>query len=372
MDSLKYTLLNFPGWRTKSKYLVIQSDDWGSERVPSNELRDKLGSLEGIGINDAYAQYDSLCSPEDIEAMYEVLGRHKDSVGRHPIITANVIMGNPDFLKIIESGFQEYYWEPLKETFERNEIEESLSLWKQGIDGGLMDFQYHGREHVNVPFWLNALKHGPRSVRLAAELNVFGVDFANLGLRKNNCLAAWDFNSREQEDEVIKSIGEGLDAFMDYFGKDSVSVIAPSYTWSNRIEEFLLSKGVRDMQGIMFQKHPVPGKENYKRVLRITRKSTEGRLGYQMRNVFFEPSLHGHRDQVKSALLRIEQAFSAGKPGIICMHRINFSGSRNVTNREKSLEQLNSLLAAVVKKWPEVQFIGSSELAAIKSRMIQD
>ena len=37
-----HNLLNIPGWRTKRKIVVIESDDWGSIRMPSRDIYEKL------------------------------------------------------------------------------------------------------------------------------------------------------------------------------------------------------------------------------------------------------------------------------------------------------------------------------------------
>jgi len=35
---------NIPGWRTNRRIVVIESDDWGSIRMPSNDTHAKLVS----------------------------------------------------------------------------------------------------------------------------------------------------------------------------------------------------------------------------------------------------------------------------------------------------------------------------------------
>ena len=35
---ISHNLLNIPGWRTKRKLVVIESDDWGAIRMPSKEI----------------------------------------------------------------------------------------------------------------------------------------------------------------------------------------------------------------------------------------------------------------------------------------------------------------------------------------------
>ena len=41
-QTITHNLLNVPGWRTNRHIVVIESDDWGSIRMPSKEVYDKL------------------------------------------------------------------------------------------------------------------------------------------------------------------------------------------------------------------------------------------------------------------------------------------------------------------------------------------
>lgn len=38
-DTAKRHFLNLPGWHTRRKIVVIESDDWGSIRMPSKEVK---------------------------------------------------------------------------------------------------------------------------------------------------------------------------------------------------------------------------------------------------------------------------------------------------------------------------------------------
>ena len=96
-SALKYRILNSPGYKTKKKYVIIQSDDWGSIRMPSNEIRKSLSKHKGLSVDDLYSQYDSLCTPKDLDALFDTLRKFRDTEGNHPIITANAVMTNPDF-----------------------------------------------------------------------------------------------------------------------------------------------------------------------------------------------------------------------------------------------------------------------------------
>ena len=98
-----------------------------------------------------------------------------------------------------------------------------------------------------------------------------------------------------------------------------------------------------------------------KRINWSGRKNIYG-LNYLIRNVFFEPALSPTFNWEADALNRINTSFFWGKPAIISMHRINFVGGLSEENRAQNLKRLKSLIDAVVKMWPEIEFLGSHEL----------
>ena len=91
---------------------MIESDDWGSIRMPSKKVFNSLQSQNLYPENDAYLKYDALATDQDMLALFEVLNSVKDKNNAPAILTANAVMGNPDFNKIMASNFQEYFWEP--------------------------------------------------------------------------------------------------------------------------------------------------------------------------------------------------------------------------------------------------------------------
>ena len=94
-------LQNLPGIKTNRKIVVIESDDWGSIRMPSRKVYDQLFK-KGYKVDlDPYMKYDCMANSNDLEALFEVLSSVQDKNGRNAIITANTIMANPDFEKIM-------------------------------------------------------------------------------------------------------------------------------------------------------------------------------------------------------------------------------------------------------------------------------
>ena len=115
-SSVSHNLLNISGWRTRRKIVVFESDDWGSIRMPSMEVYSEFRN-KGLNLTQTdYNRLDSLESNDDLSMLFDVLRSYRDRNDRHPVFTANIVVGNPDFDRIRSSKFIEYYFEPVTET----------------------------------------------------------------------------------------------------------------------------------------------------------------------------------------------------------------------------------------------------------------
>jgi len=83
---------------------------------------------------------------------------------------------------------------------------------------------------------------------------------------------------------------------------------------------------------------------------------------YLVRNVHFEPSSDLNSDWVRLALKDISIAFRLRKPAVVSTHRVNYMGGLQVSNRDRGVTLLKSLLGRVVKRWPDVEFLSAVEL----------
>lgn len=365
IKALTHNLLNIPGWRTKRHIVVIESDDWGSVRMPSKTVYDEF-LRRGVRVDrDPYCRYDGLATVDDLSALFDVLSSVRDKNGRHAVVTANAVVANPVFDKIKETGFQEYFYELFTETLNRSEAHKgAFEMWKQGMSEGVFHPQLHGREHLNVKKWLRTLREGDEVTRLAFELGTFGLTSSVDPLIKRNYMGA--FNSGLDEDivEYNQIINEGLLMFEQLFGYKSESFIATTYTWNPKIEPNLEANGVKYLQGMVHQHVPLDDDSTFKwkKDNFIGRKSPAG-LTYLMRNCYFEPSQNS--EGLYECLNRINIAFRWRKPAIICMHRLNVIGSLVEGNRTKNLADLKTLLHTVVRQWPDVEFMSSDQLGHI-------
>lgn len=361
-QTITHNLLNIPGWHTNRKIVVIESDDWGSVRMPSREVYEEF-LRKGVAVDrDPYCRYDCLATADDLSALFDVLTSVKDKNGHHAVLTADAVVANPVFDKIKESGFTEFFYEPFTETLKRSSKHEgAFELWKQGMTTGIFHPQFHGREHLNVKKWMRALQEGDEVTRLAFDLGSFGLTSDVDPRIKLNYMGA--FNSGLDQDiaEYDSILTEGLQLFEQLFGYKSESFIATTYTWSPKIEPILKRNGVKFLQGMVHQHIPLDDDTTfaYKKDNFCGRKSNNG-LTYLMRNCYFEPS-QGSAD-ARDCLERVKIAFRWHKPATISMHRLNVIGAIDESNRTKNLADLKWLLKEIVRLYPDVEFMSSDEL----------
>lgn len=356
---LSASQINRSGKRVSEKLVIIESDDWGAIRTPSKEAL-KAFHKRGLDIGNSIYKVDALESQTDLELLFEVLSKHKGSDGKPAKMTANAIMANPDFDKIRESNFTEFHYERFTDTFNKYpEHANNLSLWKQGMEDQIFQPQFHGREHLNYKRWLRVL----RSQNEAAHF-CFNWGATYSGVADYSFMEAYDWDSPTDIPEQLQVLEEGLNIFKETLGFASKSFIAPCYNWDPKIEPLLKEHGVKWLQGIRSQLIPTGTFDHYSPLKHYFGEHNALGLKYNVRNCVFEPSMNPDRDWVNSCMAQIASAFHWHKPAVICSHRINFVGYIDEKNRDRGLKDLNFLLKAIVKKWPEVQFISTDELDA--------
>lgn len=364
---LTKNLINVPGWRTGRKIVVIESDDWGSIRMPSSEVYSKFLS-KGFDITKSdYNRIDTLEDSNDLTLLYDILDSYKDSAGNPPVITANIVVGNPDFQRIKKSDFVEYHFEPVSETLKRYPGRDRVvSLWKKGNEMGLFHPQFHAREHVNIVRWMDALRK-----RTPEMMFTFDNETTFSGDGDYNFMEVLDYNTPADLKIMKESLSEGLDLFEKIFGYRSKSFIPPCYTWNSDIEETLYEKGVKYIQGLVVQSIPTGTFGNYRKKIHFLGNRNAFGQYFLIRNAFFEPSLTESSDPVGECLNRINIAFRWHKPSIICSHRINFMGSLIEKNRSANLKLLDELLRRILKQWPDVEFMTSDQLGDLIAESVE-
>ena len=365
-SKVTHALMLLKDHRVKQHIVVFESDDWGSIRMPSLGV---LRHLDAQGVKvplpQSYDSLDTLASNDDMELLMEVLSSVKDAKGKPAKMTLNCCVANPDFEKIKESSFQEYFYEPFTETLKRYpHHDRAFNLWKEGIAHGVFRPQFHGREHLNPQKWMRWLQKGEPSVMSAFEENCYSVSVIENGKRET-CLEAYRIESEEEFVTVRQSIREGLELFEKLFGFHSSSMIAPCYTWDEYVEEEAASNGIRSIQGGYIQRHSDWQRSLGKRVTGhfFGEKNHFGQC-YTVRNCSFEPS-QIESESTDSCLDDIQRAFKWHLPAVVSCHRLNFIGELKPTNRDNNLREFKRLLKMIKEKYPDVEFMSSDELGKI-------
>lgn len=354
------------GWRTNRKIVVFESDDWGSIRMPSQKAYDAL-IKNGIPVNKSkYNTLDCLENQQDLEDLFELLSSLKTQNGQHPKITFNTVMQNPNFDAIKEKEFTEFVGEDFWNSYQTYYGENNLSIWLKAIGEGLMQPQFHAKQHLNPYLWLKDLRNNYKETKIAFDYSFFGLTTKTSSPYKNHYLATYSSESAEEFDYIKNDLEVGLDEFEKLFGFPSQTFIACNYTWPKELENTLKTKGIKIIQGQNVQLRPnieKQGKISY--VRHYTGEINKLGISYTTRNIIFEPYLDKNLDWVEKSLKEIENAFFWKKPAIFSTHRINFVGGLVEENKNINLTLFKKLLKKIIEKHPDVEFMTSDELSAL-------
>ncbi|MBE0653136.1 MAG: hypothetical protein IH594_05035 [Bacteroidales bacterium] len=349
---------NIPGWRTARKIVVIECDDWGSIRFPSQEIYNKLSGA-GVGVTKGHFRHDTLESAEDLEALFHILNSVRDGNGRGAVMSAITSMANPDFKKIRDSFFREYYYEKYTDTLLRyGRGEEVLNLWEQGVNSGTFIPELHGREHISIQFWLKELRRGNKHLLLAFDNEVVSVEIPGIKPVLQGFRPEFYFDNEEQVEFLKASIRDSTFLFENIFGYKSSVFVPADGIFHPSFDSTIAESAIRYLNVNHFSLSP-DGRGNLKHRL-CTSGQKSGNLRYYIRNCAFEPSSENYRG-IGLTLKQAAAAFRWHKPAIISTHRVNFVGGISQENRAGSLKELKGLLSAIVDQWPDVEFMGSAE-----------
>ncbi|MCK6604139.1 MAG: hypothetical protein L6Q59_04500 [Ignavibacteriaceae bacterium] len=354
---------NAGGKKVNKKVVIFDSDDWGSIRMPDRQTYEELLNL-GIRVDKCpYNRNDSLESEEDIQVLLDTLNKFKDRYGNHPIFNLNIVVANPDFEKMATQLFGEYYYEPFIQTYGRFSGKvNSFDLIIQGIKHSLFSPHFHGREHLNVSYWLTKLKEGNNVFIEGFKRGVFGFGPGITGDKSFNIQAALNSYNPGEIVNHKNILNDGIRLFTTIFGTTPDSYIANNYTWDSKLNETLSFGGIKVLKCMKYQVMPKYSSEKRFIRRRTGEKNQYGQI-YLVRNVTFEPAqMHDSYDNVGVALKDIDIAFRMKKPAVIDTHRINYIGSINEKNRYSGITQLNELIAKILKYWPDVEFMSISRL----------
>lgn len=364
---VRKNLSNIPGWKTDRKFIVFESDDWGSIRIPDLKTRDLFIS-KGIKVDqNFFTCYDALEDEKDLENLFEVLTSVRDSNGNPAVFSTLNILGNPDFKKIEEHNFSEYFWEGLGDTYEAYGFDSGLmqKLWKRGMEKQIIAPGFHGKEHLHVNRWMRGLQEKLPVTMLAFNHKFTGIHPFIAGEKRKEYQAAFDVDSMQDIELLKQTIPDGLDAFERYFGFRTRYFVPANGFLPKQLLSTLKEHGIKFINTPKSGKQPT-GEGDYRHYLRYSGMRTKEGLIYITRNASFEPSNFAKQvNWVNKCLEEISIAFKWNKAAVIGTHRVNFIGRIDVNNRIKGLELLQELLHRIVKKWPDAEFISTEAMGSL-------
>lgn len=361
--------MNCNGWHTDRHIVVIESDDWGSIRMPSKDVFLELQALGDTPEKDGFLANDSLESATDLENLFAVLNSVRDSKNKPAIVTANFAMRNPKFECIdIDSGT--YVSECFTETYERyyHDDGHTLDVLRRGIASGFFVPQLHCREHLNVERWMSALRSGEKDALTAFQHQMIGI-FASFSAENQfGYMDELNMDSRSQIEDMRTILQEAMKYFETIFGYRSRTFVASCFVWNRDIEDILHQCGVRGIQsGRLWQLVSTysQGTTKLKRAVHYCGQRNANRQIYLVRNCEFEPAYsHNPHKCMETAYEQVACAFKNHKPAVINSHRFNYISAINSENAKTNLLALNELLHKIIRTYPDVEFMSSDQLLA--------
>lgn len=349
-------LKNIPGWKTDRKIVVFECDDFGGIRVPSSEVYKKLKE-RGLDISTSrFNKYDVLESGEDLQELFEVLLSVRDQYSRPAVFTPVTIVANPDFDRVRASGFNGYFYETFNETLEQYYPgREVFKIWNQGISAGIFSPELHGRDHTTVQIWLKRLRDGDKDLLYAFENKFVALRVGGVPPPADEFRAEFYFSQDSEKPFLEDAIKESAALFKMLFGYLPHAFIPGNGIFHPSMDRVVAGTGIRFLN--VTTSMPFPDKDGSLRLRYfVTGQKGPGSLTYYTRNCAFEPTDEYYRG-TDYIMNQIAAAFRWRKPAMISTHRVNFVGGISPLNREKGLFELKKLLNAIIRRWPEVEFM---------------
>jgi len=363
--NLQLNLKNIPGWKTRRKIIVFSVDDYGNVRLDSKEAREALDKA-GLKTFLRFDAFDSLENRIDLEMLFDTLCSVKDKNASPAKFTPFAVPCNIDFEKMESDNYQNYHYELLPQTFEKlssispNSYSGTWDLWKEGIEKGILNPEFHGREHLSLKVFREKIENGDKEVMVNLKNRSY-TSLSGTGYATIDWSAAFDFWDYMETNAFEPIIEDGLNAFEKVFGFRSKHFNAPGKPEHKRIHEFLHKNGMKYID-TQFIKKEHQGLGKYKNEINYAGKKNPLGMVYNIRNVVFEPTEEKGIDWVNYTIKQIEAAFRWNRPAVISSHRVNFCGHISEANRNLGIGSLKELLKEITKRWPEVEFLSSVEL----------
>ncbi|MFT6442743.1 MAG: hypothetical protein ACJASM_002295 [Salibacteraceae bacterium] len=354
-------LKNIPGFSTHEKIVVIESDDWGSIRMPNKRVYEELLRQNVKVDSNNFTRLDTVASAVDIENLFDVLTSVSDVRDQYAKLTPFTCMTNPDFDHLKMSNFGSYKYEVFTETIEKYHGSSVFQLWKKGIDLNIFVPEYHGREHYNVFLLMDLLKDGNVDLMNAIQNDVVHIPIVSERLKYiKSIYPTYYYSDSNQLKVLLENLKEGVKIFESVFGRSPNCFGPPNGVFSFELEQAFKDTGLK---GLVVNRNRIEptGKGDLSSSNFLFKSGVSNLYGqrYYRRNSKFEPVQSSY--SLERTLSEVQAAFFWNKPAVISSHRINYVGGLDNKHKYYALDQLKQLLKSITKKWPDVLFLTSGE-----------
>ncbi len=329
--------------------LLFQSDDWGRVGVRDHEGREQLQE-SGIHLGEAPYDFYSLETAEDLQAMRTLLGKHRDSIGRHPSMGMNFIMANIDFDRCLASGEKEISLLPLTEglpgQWQRPGL---LEAYRQGVQEGVFYAALHGLTHFCANRILRELEADGQRAELIRKMWRAQAPYIYWRMP----WIGYEYWDRELEperrflssDDQQAAIRRAAEIYRAFFGSSPFSACAPGYRANGDTRKSWFEAGVRVVQ-------------NGPREQKAPHLDDHGML-HTFRTIEMESAISNC--DLGDLMNDVEECFNKGLPAIVSIHSINFHSTIR-DFRTPTLNLLDEFLKASEKKWPNLLYLNDTDL----------
>lgn len=342
-----------PSFHFRRPLVLLQSDDWGRVGVRDAEGRDEL---RAAGLNLGEHPYDdySLETAEDVNALAEMLGSLRDSVGQRPCLGMNFVVANVDFPASAATGFRDIPLKALSDGLPGRWARPGLcNAYRTGIDAGAFSPALHGTTHFCQRAVTDALSRDDERAELLRTLWKSETPYIHWRMPWVG-YEYWDPEKVPAQRCIPEAdqehwIGWAAEAFRKFFDDRAVSACAPGYRAESTTYRLWKMHGVRVAQN-------GPG------TTRAPHFDEHGLL-HTYRSLDFEPALNPElswEDCAKNASIWLERSL----PLIISTHSINFH-STLAPFRQKTLPILREFLSALQKRFPDLLYVNDRQLLEI-------
>jgi len=310
--------------------MIIESDDWGAGPVAAQAVA--------------------------LQELADLLTRHRDMAGRHPVMTLALVLAVPDGAAIERDG---HYHRRLLDDPLFESVRKAIA---RGRAAGVFALQLHGLEHYwpgglmavtdpAVQAWLR--EPSPAATEtLPPHLQSRWVDASVLPSRP---LA---------EDAVAAAVAEEVRLFGRVFGEMPRVAVPPTFVWTAEVEREWARAGVEFVvtPGLRSACRDATGLPNCDSGPFRTGQRGAG-VTYIVRGDYFEPE-RGHR--AERALAALHRVSGQGRACLLETHRSNFIGDPAVA--ADAAKEIDRLFAMSLGQNPALRFLSTEELGCALRR----